>query len=76
MNKNIGPQFLVKCYFTLEELEYIRDTILREKVLSDYTAKQLAGLAGIGVTMAKRKEASVEGKLNTYITRAKNGEIL
>jgi hypothetical protein len=74
--QDLGPKFLVRCYFTLEELEYIRDTLMRERILSEYTAKQLAGLAGIGVKMQERKEASVERKLLTYIERGKRGENL
>ncbi len=62
---------LIRCHFTLEELEYLENIIKREQVLAHFASSQIYGLEILGVKLIHIKQPNIFGKLQSYIKKGK-----
>jgi hypothetical protein len=62
---------LIRCHFTLQELEYINDLIAREQILTSFVTRQLRCLELLNVRLPKLEQPNIIGKLLSYIKHAK-----
>lgn len=58
---------LIVCHFTLEELEYINDLMIRNQVLTKHIRNQLKDLDLLGVKLEYLPQPDMVGKLLSYI---------
>ena len=62
---------VIQCHFSLEELEYISELMVREQVLTDHVVKSISGLKILGVELQYLERPNLTGKLLSYIKKAR-----
>ncbi len=67
---NAKQDKLIKCNFTLEELEYFSTLMVREQTLWKWVSAHLNGLGTLGVSLPALPLHNVTGKLMSYIRKA------
>lgn len=62
---------LVKCHFTVGELEYLNKVIIREQIMHGHLKDQLSPLKVLGVTFEKLESPNIIGRILSYIKKGK-----
>lgn len=60
---------LIACHFTTWELEYIRELMVRDRILTEHVNDNLKELRALGVRLEPLEPPNMTGKLLSYIKK-------